>query len=661
MAKREPLTDEKIVATARKVLKSSNSYSQTTLSRERELVLKYYYGDLPAKMGSGQSGYRSLDLFDSVESGRAQLLEVFAGNRIPVKFRATGMPLPKEVLAAISAYVNKVLFETNPGFQILDDVIFDALTARIGAVKVYWKKDKESFSEDLPEVPDSMLEQLASDDAVEAIDAEVDAATQLATGTIHMTKDTSRLVIECVKPENFLISTTSANIKERPVGELITRRLSAWKAEGYAEADLRKALVDEEDMWSAEADARNNAADGDDDEDPDDLDPEVTLLEVWMTLDVKQDGHPRGYRLLIAGSKLLEKEESDLFPYVDWAAIRVAHQTHGASFSKSVMPTQDAKTVLTRGILDHVVRTNNPRYEVLVGTIDSARELLENKLGGVVNVKKPDGIRPLPQASLNPFAFQTIQLLDSDLEDTTGLSRLSQGTDKNVVSNQNSRGLMQDMAQKSEQRFRIIARRFAENFLRPLALLVYQLARAKDTKESMVLVGGQEQAVKPSDWPELSSVSVDLWLAPEIRKARAAELMQTKQALEASPSTASLMTPKAHRDLPMEAMKLLDIEDAEGMLLPEPPPPQLPPEVQFDQEMRKAEMALKERQQQLLEMKTLKELEGEAQAFYLNQLKTQAELAMKQRQQAAKEFNEAWERVQAELTPPEGKRAFFAV
>ena len=77
--------------------------------------------------------------------------------------------------------------------------------------------------------------------------------------------------------------------------------------------------------------------------------------------------------------------------------------------------------------------TNNPRYTVVKGGLTNPRELIDNRVGGIVNVTRPDAIHPMPQASLNPFVFQTIQMLDEDKEDTSGVSRLSQGLNKDAT------------------------------------------------------------------------------------------------------------------------------------------------------------------------------------------------------------------------------------
>ena len=117
-------------------------------------------------------------------------------------------------------------------------------------------------------------------------------------------------------------------------------------------------------------------------------------------------------------------------PFVHFCPLPVPHSFYGSSFGKRVIDIQNARSILTRSILDHAIISNNPRYTVTKGGLVNPRELMNNKVGGLVNVTRPDAIQPLPQASLNPFVFQTLNVLQDDLENTTGVSRLSQDYQK---------------------------------------------------------------------------------------------------------------------------------------------------------------------------------------------------------------------------------------
>ena len=98
------------------------------------------------------------------------------------------------------------------------------------------------------------------------------------------------------------------------------------------------------------------------------------------------------------------------------------------------------------------------------GGLTNPRELIDNRVGGIVNVTRPDAIAPMPQAALNPFVFQTLKLLDDDAQDISGISRLSAGTNKDAVSKQNSFAMVERLANMSQQRQKIIARNFANQF-----------------------------------------------------------------------------------------------------------------------------------------------------------------------------------------------------
>ena len=144
--------------------------------------------------------------------------------------------------------------------------------------------------------------------------------------------------------------------------------------------------------------------------------------------------------------------------------------------------------------------TNNPRYQVVKGGLTNPRELIDNRVGGIVNVSRPDAIAPMPQAPLNPFIFQTIQMLDDDKEENTGVSRLSQGLNKDAISKQNSAAMVEQLATMSMQRQKIIARNFANSFLKPLYQMIYQLVVENEQEGKIFEVAGDYVPIRPSDW-----------------------------------------------------------------------------------------------------------------------------------------------------------------
>jgi hypothetical protein len=79
MAKKpQVLDDAEIVTRVLAKSKECVGWYDSRLSKERERVLKYYNGQLPARQHAGSSSYVSTDVYDSVEMMKAQLLETFA-------------------------------------------------------------------------------------------------------------------------------------------------------------------------------------------------------------------------------------------------------------------------------------------------------------------------------------------------------------------------------------------------------------------------------------------------------------------------------------------------------------------------------------------------------------------------------------------------------
>src|SRR3546814_19404271 len=112
-----------------------------------------------------------------------------------------------------------------------------------------------------------------------------------------------------------------------------------------------------------------------------------------------------------------------------------------SDWSSDVCSSDLTKTVLTRAIIEQAVDATNPRWMVARGGVANPRELIDNRRGGVVNVRSlTDSVAPLPSQSINPSVPQVIAMVDSDREDTTGISRLYQGLDKKALRHQTRAG-----------------------------------------------------------------------------------------------------------------------------------------------------------------------------------------------------------------------------
>lgn len=641
----EPMTKEQLSAVLEQQIRTSVGYYDSKLSKEREKVLDYYNALLPKPHHQGNSKYVSMDVYDAVESAKAYLLETFAAGRRIVSFDPIdGEDVDQAKVA--TDYCDHVVFTQNEGFDIFAEAITDGLMARVGVAKVYWDTLSENIEEEfsnlsLEEV--SVLEQQGNYDEFEP---ELNEETGLYDGSISRTEDKSKVRIEVLPPEEFLITAQAKDIESAPfVAHRTKKTYSELLKEGYEISDV-KGLGDSDESsmdMHPEVLARFESIGADNLDLNGELQTQskyILVYECYVSLDFKGDGKTCLYRVVKAGGKILEMEEVDHKPFVAFRPLPVPHSFYGSNYAARVIPTQNARTVLTRSILDHTIITNNPRMQVVKGALVNPKELLENRLGGLVNVTRPDGLLPMPQAPLNPFVYQTIQMLESDKEQTTGISKLSQGMNKDALSKQNSEAMVEGLVSLSQQRQKIVARNFANQFIKPLYLLVYRLVNSNEKREKIVKVAGDFIRVTPADWKERNEATVEMRLGYGEQEREAQKYVAIHAMLSQDPSVAPLYA------MPNKYKMLQIILEKGGVpnpldFLTDPatlPPPQPDPMMVAQMQMQKQTLDIQARQVSVGEEKVKVMGEIEAMSLRMQEMKNKMDAMAKERDLDRKEF-----------------------
>lgn len=588
-------------------------FTDSKLSKERRRVLDYYAGLLPAPVHGGNSRYISTDVFDAVEGMKADLLEAFSAHSDIVSFSADG-PEDAQDAEVATAYVKHVVFEQNPGHEIFNSVIHDGLTARVGVAKVYWDactdKSYETF-EDLDEVALTLLMQQPDVDDLEDVE---ETEPGVFSGTICRKVDKGQVRIEPIPAEEFIVN---PNIKSLADADRLDHRTEKSRSdlikEGYDKAKVQKLSHTDTDLeqdpervtrFYPVSDDSRSGKDGQ----REGATEKFIVYETYVHADLDGEGITTFWRVVWSSGVILEKEPVDRHPFITFVPLPVPHSFFGGNFAARVIPTQNAKTILTRSILDHAVVANNPRYGVVKGALTNPRELIDNRIGGIVNVTRQDGIFPLPQAPLNPFIFQTIQMLDEDKEDITGVSRLSQGLNKDAISNQNSQGLVEQLIGASMKRTKTIARAFAAQFLAPLFIEAYRLVAENEKQERIIEVAGNYKPVDPQAWSEQRKVTIDFRLGYGERERMASEYLAMGQVLAQDPAIQHLYTPTERYNVYRKFLETKGHKDVQAFIkdpaTTEPPQPD--PMMLAELDLRKAqaetvrkEVALHEAKQQI--------------------------------------------------------------
>ena len=602
------LTDAAIAATAQTGIGQSYGYGGSSkLSKERERVSRYYDAEKPGMLHKGDSDYRSMNVYVGIESMKAQLLEVFSGNTRPVVFNTA--PGETDMQAKFRTdYVTRVVFSQNPGFQVFQTVIEDALKARNGVCKVYWETSYEDQFYDLSEPSYEQLMAFLTKDPTSSVE-EVEKGDEdgvLKRVVVKCKRNRSQVRLRPIPPEEFGISQMATSIEE---ANLVFHRQSMTKSElikhGYSKSVIDD-LPDDDGM-----DARLNpevvqrfSPTGDViglsdlDGDTQDARKLYTVYECYMHLDIEGDGTSQLYKVDVCCNQVLDKEPVSHKPFIDFCALPRSHAFYGTNYGLLLVPTQNAQTFLTRSIINHSLITTNPRMMVAQGGVTNPRELMENRLGGIVNVRDVvTSVAPLPQASLNPFVFQTMSQLQQGGEEISGISSLSQGLNKDAISTQNSQGMVQDLIAVSQIRQKIIARNFAEVFLRKLYSMVYRLVL--ENEEPQKLIQESNGVWKETDftqWPEDTEMEISLALgygeqAKEAQKWQAIDQYLSNPANGYGPAYA----PEKKFYVASRILENMGIKDATSVLLPpdQIQPPQPDPMQQADLAVKQADAQVK--------------------------------------------------------------------
>lgn len=626
--KQKPMKDDEIVSLIGKHIHTEVEQGGARLSRERVRAMRHYAGELPAKMHEGDSSYVSSDVFDTVEGAKSMLIEAFSAGRRPVEFTPIDAQ-DIEPSRIATAYCSHVLFAQNPGERILDTIIMDGLMARAGVTKTYWKEEVSYEDSEvqgtLEEIVLGVTDGEIDEDSLEI----VDPVAGTVKAKVRKKINKSRVVIEPVRPEDFFITATATSIEDAPVcGDRSFKTRKELQALGLDEEQLNKLSYSKQTIHYNSIEKQNRIADLSDGLD-EELEDKAEVYDAYIRANIDGTGSCLWNVFLADRKEIIHKKKIGYPPYQAYVPLPVPHRFLGTNFALKVVPHQIASTLLVRSIINHALITNNPRYTVLKGGLTSPRELMENKLGGIVNITRDNAIGTIPQQSLNPHVFQTLQMLDADKEDASGVSRLSQGINKDVISKQNSAALVEQMASLSMQRTKTIARRFGL-YIKELFLAINRLILDHEDRQRIVNVAGNWVEVDPQQWKERQHCNIDLTLGYGTGEKEAMQRLQVYQFLAEDPAMQGSFSPKHRYALAKTILDKLGLIDHAEFL--EDPvnvqPPQPTPEQQLAVEMQQAQIEAQRATTQMQMMELQHKIEMDRAKMQLEMFKAQSSQAI---------------------------------
>jgi len=324
-----------------------------------------------------------------------------------------------------------------------------------------------------------------------------------------------------------------------------------------------------------------------------------------------------------------------MIPFSAICPLPIPHKFYGMSIADTVKDIQLIKSTIMRNLLDNMYLTNNARYAVLAGQVE-LDDLLTSRPGGIVRMRAPGAVTALPTPQIQPYAFQMVQYLDGIREERSGVSKMTQGLNPDVLTSHVTSGAISAATESAMQRVELIARIFAETGVKDLFRNIYALVQRYEDRKKMFYLNGKFVPIDVSRWKEKLNCTVNVGIGSGSQQSKTttmSSIMQILGTLVQNGAMGSLVTPKNLYNAVSEYIAQSGYKNTDQFISnPEMMPPQPPPEPSLDEKVaaQKAQVELQKLQLQAQELEIDTQLK--AQELKLKQEEAAIDLAIKQQE-----------------------------
>lgn len=655
------MDDEQLLSYLQTNESDSSNFVWGQLATDREKSLKEYFREPYGDEEEGLSQIVTSDVQDTVEWMLPDLLDVFCSSDKAVVFEPTQ---EKDVQGAEQATdaVNYVFHKQNNGFLVLYTAFKDALLTKNCAVM--WRKETKRTKQVTPaqgaseEMLAMLLQEAGEDASIEQATAlplmlipdpvtgEMVEGPQLYNAKIIGYKQKTRVKVDAFPPEELLVKRdwTSPLLDDCPyVARLMSVTLSELHEMGFDDVKAED-LSDSTDLAiSSDATFRKTRV-GDTDEvyidtpsaiEDDESRTEGLLRIEFVLVDYDGDGISERRCIYRLKDKILSNEECDQVQIATASPILVSHRWDGMSLAETVSDLQELKTELTRQMVNSGRLATNPRTEVLTTTdgkpYADIDDLLDSRAGGVIRKTRADALTQHVLPWVGGQMFPMLEYVDTMREQRTGISRVQQGIDPNVLKTNRTLGEARQTMQSAKQRIKLVARIFGEILMKPTFLGILKLLTDGEMEKIAFRLRGEFVELDPNGWHDQYDMTVNVGLGTGDAEQQLAMLQAIAGAqaqAAASPLGAMLVKPKQIYNTQAQMIEAAGFKnvgdfwtDPGDAPMPSPPPPPPDPKIQIKQMELQAD-AMKFQAQSMLE----KELEGVKAQAKLQEVQANLEL-----------------------------------
>ena len=612
---------ESIVGTA---IDEAVAFIADEIADRRIKSQRYFNGEVDIGEEEGRSTIVATKCRDTVRAVKPSIQRVFMTSDRPVEFIPSG---PEDVASMEQASIYAAAkFRQNNGYQILRDVTHDALVSITGFTKAYWAEYDSPKVYDFTDLDEAQyqaieaspgaeivrVEQRPDEETIRVMQEQVDQAQAMAQQAqaagqqvdpsqipqmpaelpqlydvrVIRRNPAGKLCIDTIPPEDFFVDRNArgdddfyiiGHRTEMRAADVIAMGIDEDKVmdlDNGSTVDMRDQEEEERRRYPIQRDEDENA------EDP--SMKKVMVTEAYMRVDVDGTGMPVLHKFLMGGTanRLLSYEPVDDHPFAGWHVDPEPHTYFGRSLVEIIERDQDTATAITRGIIDNVMLTNNPRTEAVRGQVEM-EDLLNNEIGAVVRVNQPGMLRELTVPFVAGQTLPALQYIDQMVEMKTGVTRASMGLDPDAMQS-TTRAAVTATVSAAAGQVEVMVSNLAYTGMRRLFQQILKLMAKHSTKAEMLRINGTYVPMDPRVWDTELDATINVGLGTgreEQKTAMLGQVMQIQmQAIQAYGPANPLAGIAQYRNTLADMLSINGISNVDRYFLPmQPAQPQQPP------------------------------------------------------------------------------------
>ena len=496
------MSESEVAAVVQYEIQQAQGYDQDVLAAKRAKALDYYYGKMTAP-AEGRSSIVSTDLADAVHSVLAQIQPILKTTML--EFKPDGQDDEQQAQTE-SDFVRDAI-ETADGWRTVFESIHDALLVGNGWIKISVDTSSSVTTEQYPpSLPDEAIFFVSQPTARD----QVVKVTSSATATrVKRTTTTRRLLFDALPPEDMLFSEGHglASIQEqRFVGQRKLYTVSQLRALKISEEVIATCPDADAEYWTA-VEARQGIYQNDDGIAAQNAERLKLVYCCYIRLSMADNDTSELRYVWLSGSNVLKNEPADYNPYITGSAIPMPHRVQGSGLYELLAAIQEGKTHILRNYMDNLEVMNGSRIGAVEGQVNMS-DLTNGRINGVIRMRSPDAIVPIPSNDIGQQAMSGLGYLDQVRVQRIGASLDMNETQAQLMSS--SATAAAGTLGQVEKMAGWYATNLVETMLKPAFLAVHRLLRGELAGPVNAKMRGKWIDSDSSQWPERTTLAVNM-------------------------------------------------------------------------------------------------------------------------------------------------------